>query len=152
MKQENFFKWLCAALLLLNATTLILVFVLPGKHASHHKRPDKLIKELGFDEKQEVAFIKLRQEHRRQMKLLDENEARWHKKMFENINDSARKNEYADSLGSNFAARELVTLYHFRQVRKLCTKEQIDKFDALVERMSQRVLHGPPKGSPPPGN
>jgi Spy/CpxP family protein refolding chaperone len=58
--------------------------------------------------------------------------------------DTVKVNELADSIVSIQKQIELVTFYHFQKVRAICTAEQQQKFDEVIDEAIRMLGPKPP--------
>ena len=146
-------KSLIAIIIFLLITNIaVLVFFLfvnvPGKKT--HSREDGistfLKKDIQFDEKQMEAYKTLKDKHIQSLKPVFE-EMRSAKDSFYNllyqtsISDSAITDK-AGTIGDKQTYLDVKMLQHFKNVRALCTPDQLPKFDSLFKNVIQRFTHG----------
>lgn len=149
-----------AVLLLLLANVASIAIFWLGKDRQHGapERPDKfLIRELGFDARQQDQFMQLVAAHRQRAEQLREQVKDAKDDFFSlleqpNVADST-KTGAATKASELTRQLDLVTFEHFQQVRTLCKASQQKKFDAIIHDVL-RNMGGPgpgPGGPPPPG-
>jgi Spy/CpxP family protein refolding chaperone len=151
MEKQNSNKVLISIIaILLISNIAILTFFLMKKEGGHMgKRPDRkamiadfLKKEIGFSGAQLQQYDTLSDRHRENMK-----------KMFENLHSSKDKQfkqltagDFSDSIINNVADQsaasqktmELQMFNHLKNIRMLCTPEQLPKFDSLFIKILNR--------------
>ncbi len=147
---------LVVLLILLNAASLSYIWY---SHAGGAGGPRDgrapgglVIKELQFDQKQQEAFEKLRDEHHESMKAIGERNRQLHDELFHSLTAGRDTAAYADSLIRQIAMlrieNEQITYRHLAQVRQLCTVQQQQRFDAMIaEAMAKKERD---QGPPPP--
>ncbi len=146
-------KTLIAIIVFLLATNIaILVFFLfvdkPGKkmHSREVGIATFLKKDINFDDKQMTAYQLLKDSHIKNIKPVFDS-IRYSKDIFYNllyqpgISDSVVKNK-AVIIGNIQANLEVNMLAHLKNVRNLCTPDQLPKFDSLIKNVVQRFTHG----------
>lgn len=154
METTRFLKIVIIILLLINTGTLLFIWT----QGSHHAPPpppresvfDFLTRELQLDKQQQEQYEQLRDEHHQAVENLQENSRKLHRQYFELLNvsavDSMKVNSMADSMASVQKQIELVTFYHFRQVRSICRPEQQKKFDEVIDEALRMMAPPPPPG------
>lgn len=138
-------------LVVLNLGLLAFLWFRPG-HPHHGGGPGKfIVEELKFDEKQQAAFEKLKEQHRTHM---DANISRFmhlNDELFALLGkdgvDSAAVKIISDSIAWLHGDMARITYDHFLQVRALCTPEQLKKFKEIIPEVGKRMR---PPGPPPP--
>jgi periplasmic protein CpxP/Spy len=140
------------ALLLVNVTTLAMLWMKPGK--GHHAPPpaERLFQDLGFDQVQKDAFIILRDKHRQSAQELEKANHQLRQQYSTLIQGQSvdQVDSLARLVGENVAQLEMLHFYHFQEIRKLCRADQLERFDHMLEKMSKGVPGPPPPGGPPP--
>jgi protein CpxP len=113
------------------------------EHFSGHdsKASMFLIKELGLNDEQQKQLEVLRKEHFQKIETMEGTIVKYEKGMMNAIManpvDSNLANKYSDSVGMMKAAIQKELFRHFSSIKKICTPEQSNKFDRLVEEMSK---------------
>jgi len=119
-----------------------------------HKSPPKqpgiataLKNEVGFNDSQIAGYKKLKEEQWKKFRpKLDEvrkaKDSLYKLLSNENVNDSVI-NKTADLIGEKQRAVDLQAFNHFREVRALCTPDQLQKYDSLIQQMMRKM------GKPP---
>lgn len=141
-------------LLLLNFGTLgFLFFKGPNEHRPPHgQRPEPkeiIIEKLHFDAAQQKDYAKLIQWHRGEIEKLDEEiretKGRLYSKLRETSTDIKTKDSLVYALSMYQYAIEQTHFKHFEDIKKLCTKAQMEDFNELTEELS-RIFAPKPKG------
>ncbi|HCT52096.1 MAG TPA: hypothetical protein DF712_06505 [Balneola sp.] len=152
-----------SVLVLLN---LILIGLVVGPELGKRDRDRKdgdrrrayVEKELGFTKEQKQAYDSLNSSHRTETKALQQKIDEKRREMFRLTQLDDVSIETIDSLttdiGTLVSNMELRTYEHISNIRALCTPEQLQKLDSLVQRMikSKRDREGERKTSPSSGN
>ncbi|KAA3661769.1 MAG: hypothetical protein DWQ10_03880 [Calditrichaeota bacterium] len=165
-KQKRYLSYAVLALLLMNITILVLLWVgRPGgpKPQRALKNPVEdngrlqqlLKKELGFDETQSKRYLTLRQEHREQTRRLEDEIRKLRSGMFDEVLKDNPQPMLSDSLlklvQEKEAMREQLTFQHFLDLKNLCGPEQQNKLKLLMrEALRQNPPPGMEAGGPPP--
>ncbi|KAF0240864.1 MAG: hypothetical protein FD183_903, partial [Chitinophagaceae bacterium] len=100
-----------------------------------------LVRELKMNETQKAQLIKLRQQHRASIQSLRKNQEMLKDAFFGLVKQEQAKdaeiNSALEKVATADKAIDLITLNHFKAIRKICTAEQQTKFDKIV----QEALH-----------
>ena len=114
--------------------------------------------QLGLTEAQALSFRNLRQKHFRKVAPEMEAITRLKKQLLDESlrakPDSKKIAMLAESIGTNQAAIERELALHFNALAKVCTPEQRNALQKVLERLSARRLFGRNErweNSPPPG-
>jgi hypothetical protein len=154
MKKERFYKLVILLLLLINAATLTWLWLQNGKKGARENAVDYLTQQLNLDAGQRRRIDILREEHHEGNMAIRKQNRQLHDDFFDALktNDSTRVESLADSIAVLHKKQELLTWYHFKQIREICNGEQKKKFDELI-RETMRIMAPPPPGhlGPPPG-
>ncbi len=114
-----------------------------------------LIKELGFDSAQKLAYQQLREQHQKDLRAIREQLKDGKEAYFGLLADSSVSEATIKASALKAAGMEqeidIETFHHFQKVRALCTPEQKKKFDTIIKDVVK--LMGPPmqQGPPPHG-
>ncbi|HSZ24500.1 MAG TPA: periplasmic heavy metal sensor [Cytophagaceae bacterium] len=138
------------SMVVLNIGTLGFIYY----KSQHHKRFVKsewrnefnkgefLSKRLNFTEEQEVAFRKLRKEHKKEKDAVKAKIDSLRKQEFELLKndpyDATTANVLASEIGANQKEIELLMSKHFLAVKALCTKEQLSDFNELIDHIKAK--------------
>lgn len=154
--QQNKSKVLISiiGILLLANIALVSFFLLKKDDRKHDKRMDRktvignfLKKEIGFNDVQMQQYDSMSTWHSKYMKTMFETSRNTKDKQFKeltaaNFSDSVM-NSIADQSAATQKALELQMFNHLKQVRALCTAEQLPKFDSLFVKVLKK--RGPDK-------
>jgi len=140
--------------ILLVANIVMLVYFLwlkpppraPRFDRSRDRLAESLKKDVGFNDSQLAQYKLLKDAQWDKMKARYEDLRKAKDNFFhlissENNSDSAL-NAAGDSIALRQKALDIQAFYHFRELRKLCTPDQLPKYDTLVQRLFHR-LTGP---------
>jgi len=116
-------------------------------HFTEHesKAANYLAKDLGLSDEQQTQLEALRKEHFRKVEVMEMAVARNEKNMLglltANTIDTAHANIYIDSIGIMKAAIQRELFAHFNSIKKMCSPDQNNKFNTLIEQMSKEFPH-----------
>lgn len=109
------------------------------RHGDNDRRSAFLSKRLGFTADQTQQYEELRKEHRAEKKELQKQVDEMRKQVFQLSRSDQESSVVADSLtneiGVLVAEMELDTYQYFTDIRAICTPEQLQKLDSLVQNM-----------------
>ena len=140
--------------LLITNIAMLVFFVVLSKPAERRQRNHEsngiyksLQNEVGFSEKQLKQYQALKDQ---QMKTVRPkfNEVRQSKKDFYELISSAQVsdsalNADADSIAQKQKNLDMQMFQYFKNVRKICTDEQTEKFDSLMKKVIGRMVGRP---------
>lgn len=135
--KTKFLYFIIAALLLMNAGTLTVMFLGKRLHANGPNQVSEwLAKELNFNERQQQQYRLLQDEHRNNMEPIQHHDRELHDRYFQllpgGVTDSLLVKQLADSIAFNRIKTELTTFYDFKKIRSICNAEQQKKFDEII--------------------
>lgn len=153
-------RWLTIITLLLltaNIVTLALLWAHKKPHAEQFNPPpppppggqvfEFITHELQLDSAQQRAYKELRDEHQSQVRPLQDSIARAKDSFFdllkqEHVSDSLVQ-LFSNKIGTMEQQRDIYTFRHFQKLRAICNKDQMIKFDSII----QQALHqmAPPR-------
>ncbi len=122
------------------------------------KRSEYLAKKLGFSAEQKQTYDSLNTSHKTETKEIQQRIDEKRREMFRLTRVEGVSIETVDSLtteiGMLVSNMEFRTYEHISNIRALCTPEQLQELDSLVQRMikSRRDREGERKTPPPPEN
>jgi protein CpxP len=161
--KNKLLTWLVFLLLVANAATIATFWLNRAKHPPPPKGTpsDFLVKELGFDNKQQELFFKLVKEHQEaagqiRKKIKESKDAFFDLLKQPGLADSVKK-KAAEAVSRNTEQLDLLTLDHFQKVRALCNSRQQEKFDSIIHEVTsmmarpQPIGPGRPQGPAPGG-
>mgnify|MGYP001591902450 FL=1 len=135
MNKRKFYPLLIGLLVISNLATLFFVMQ-KGKHKSFREGPKKeIIEKLAFDEVQIVAYEKLIDQHKIDIRANDQKIIQLKKKLYRLLLKRYSEQE-TDSLTNEIghAQQEIERTHfnHFKDIKTICTPEQMPNFDLLV--------------------
>ena len=126
------------------------------------KRPKQsehfLVKELRLDETQKEQYRLLTRSHRPAMREVLDEIRELKDALFNGLSDASFGDVSVDSIttliGEKEKQKEILTFLHFKEVQKLCNKNQKEKFSKIINDAIRREgkPQGPPKGRRLDGN
>jgi protein CpxP len=139
---KNAFK--TALIICLVLSNIMLVIFIVGKPADgrpDHDRPKRMvIEKLHFDEQQVADYQVLINEHRRQIRELDQQIIAFKKELYSHLSEENNKT-ISDSLTTEIAKVqqriEQVHFAHFTDIKKLCRGNQQADFEALSQELTK---------------
>lgn len=154
-------KWVGIALLflvLLNLGTLTALWVMRDNRPAPPANAgsgvvDFIVRELGFDSVQKKQLTLLREEHQQKIKQIRRKNRDAKHVFFELLKDSSLSeealNKAAVASAEFDAETDKLTFLHFKEIRKICTPEQLQKFDLVIQDVLRMIAPPPPDGNPP---
>lgn len=105
---------------------------------------------LDFNKAQCEAYELLVEDHRARNRQLHDQSRELHNALYALLKKTPYEERDADSLmaciAQNQMAMDRLNMSHFSDIRSICTGEQIEKFNKLVDDLTQLFApHGPPK-------
>ena len=145
---NKWFLFLLGFLFLANIALLLSFFVF-GERSGPYKdsrsgRQDSgyLSKELLLSKEQNDAFSKMKEDHFKTMKPLWAEIRQTKDSLFRQMNnpnlDDSTISAFTDRIAAKNKMADELMFRHFRELRKLCTPEQQQKFDTLIPQMFNR--------------
>ena len=121
-------------------------------HAPIGGPKDFIISKLDLNEEQQKVFEELRQEHFQEMKNLQDNIRVEKDAMYDLLKsdqpDTTASYQHIARIMQNEEKLEHITFNHFRKVRAICTAEQQQHFDVIIDEV-MRMLMRPPRPHAP---
>jgi Spy/CpxP family protein refolding chaperone len=147
--KNKWFLFLLGFLFLANIALLLSFFVFGEKSGSDKGSQNSkqvsgyLSKELQLSKEQDEAFSQMKEEHFKTMKPLWAEIRQTKDSLFRqmsnpNIDDSLIS-AYTDRIAAKNKKSDELMFRHFRELRKLCTPDQQQKFDTLIPQMFNRM-------------
>lgn len=142
-------------LLILNFGTLAFLFLRAPSHPNHPpmgEGPKQLIIErLNFDTEQQKQYSLLVDEHRSKMRGLNKASREMHDELYSQLKntiiDKANVDSIIQKISENQTALDNLNFDHFQKIKTICKTDQLDRYNALVEDLTQLFSphgHGPP--------
>lgn len=153
-------KLLLSVIAILFLANIVLVYFLifgdrhKPERTARQGMAEQLKTEVGFSEEQLNQYLLRRDTHMKEMRKLFE-ELRITKENFFNILSTTMPGDSAfiakaDEIGEKQKRVDLATYQYFTNIRKLCTPEQLPKYDSLYQQVIKRMISG--KRPPPSKN
>jgi Spy/CpxP family protein refolding chaperone len=148
--------WLIVVVALLLANSLVLGMLWfnkkPKPPMAGGSAKEFLIKELNLTTSQQKQFDALREKHQENVKEAMDGMRELKDSFFEKISqpnvDSASLKDVLNLMSAKEQQRDLAAFYHFRELRKLLTGEQQQKFDKIIKDVTRMMNQPGPKGPP----
>jgi periplasmic protein CpxP/Spy len=147
--KNKWFLFLLGFLLLANIALLLSFFVFGERSGGDKNKGSKnatqgyLSKELQLTKQQDAEFNHLKEEHFRNMKPLWSEIRQTKDSLFRQMNNPDLDDSAIAAFTSRIATKnkkaDEMMFRHFRELRKLCTPEQQQKFDTLIPQMLNRM-------------
>lgn len=135
MNRNFFYPLLIGLLIVSNLATLFFVMQ-KGKHKSFGEGPKKvIIEKLAFDEKQIIAYEKLIDQHRIDIHANDQKIIQLKKELYGLLLKRYSKQEtdsLTNEIGRTQQEIERIHFNHFKDIKAICTPEQMPNFDLLI--------------------
>jgi Spy/CpxP family protein refolding chaperone len=146
--KNKWFLFLLGFLFLANIALLLSFFVFGERSGSFKDTRSSqqgsgyLSKELQLSKAQDSAFSKMKEEHFKTMKPLWTEIKQTKDSLFRQMNnpnlDDSAISAFTDRIAAKNKIADELMFRHFRELRKLCTPEQQQKFDTLIPQMFNR--------------
>lgn len=124
----------------------------PGTQRGRGEVTQLLEKEVGFTKQQLDQYKQLKEQHWERLKPafgdLRAARDRFYMLLKEDVVADSVLTAAADSIGAKQVVIDLQTYRHFRDVRSLCTAEQLPRFDSVVQHVMKKMNNfrkSPPK-------
>lgn len=139
-------------LLLLNLATIGFVVISNGGGRNRPKPSEIIIEKLNFDKNQQEEYEQLIYWHRNQIDKLDSQIRETKKELYLQLpkpeDDAKIKDSLIDLLSKYHKQIENTHFKHFKDIKKLCRKNQMESFNDLTKELS-KIFSPQPK---PPKN
>jgi periplasmic protein CpxP/Spy len=155
LTKNKWFLFLLGFLLLANITLLLSFFVFGEKsELKPHNAPPQgagyLYKELSFTEDQKAKHKELKEAHFKNIKPLWEEIRITKDSLYKQLNnpsfDEAALQEMTNRLAEKNKLSDQLMFLYFRELRTICTPDQLAKFDTIVPQMVNKRGGGWNKG------
>jgi protein CpxP len=133
-------SYLIVGLIISNVVLVAFLWIGKPSGPHHPPPPHKVIeRELGFTPKQVDAYKVLIEDHQNQISKLDRQIREEKKVLFESLKSekSAKDSVQIAKIATIQGQIESIHMAHFRDLKKICTKEQLSKFNHLVKRLGR---------------
>ena len=102
--------------------------------------------DIGFDEQQMKSYQKLKKDDfdraRPAFDALRHAKITFYENIYDNTTPDSLVNKSASFIGKKQKAVDLLMLKHFKNVRNLCTGQQLAKFDSLFKNVIAKITSG----------
>jgi hypothetical protein len=143
MKKTTFYQLIIALLLLSNVVCLYLFFT---HHPPKPEGPKRyIIEKLHFNDKQIQAYEKLIMQHRHAIHRSEKKLLQLKSKLYQQL-DAPNEFELIHKIGNIQQEIELIHIAHFKAIKKLCNRDQLNYFNELQQNMAalfNRQQHPP---------
>lgn len=152
MERIKLYKLVIAVLLIVNVVALSFLWFGKPKHGRpmpHERDMAFLSKELGIDgpDKEKLDALEIAH-HTEKRELLEKNKV-LREKLFDllknHAEDTAMVNGYINTILANQKEIELMTYYHFKQVKEMCSPQQQEKLEEIIAEAIRMAGGKPPK-------
>ena len=139
MNRSKFYLLLIGLLIISNLATVFFVMQ-KRNYKPYNDGPKKIIIEkLAFDKEQTVAYEKLIDQHKKDIRTNDQKIIQLKKELYSLLLEGNTKQKI-DSLtieiGRTQQEIERIHLNHFKDIKTICTPEQMPNFDLLVGELA----------------
>jgi protein CpxP len=159
MNTSSKYKMLTRSVILLiivNVAMLSTIWIMDHRQPAPMGYPaDYLGRELQFSNEQQTQLLALADAHHRKadsikLEIKDSRDSLFVLIRMAQVDESIKK-ELSENIGRNLARLDLLTFEHFRQVRAICSPEQQQKFDTILQDVIQMIGSAPPNRKHQPG-
>lgn len=134
-------------LLLTNITLLILLLQSKRHQRKEPQRVsfiDRLKNEVGFTEMQLLVYSPKREtfwdEMRKRLDEVKKNKQEFYSQMYDSTVTDSVLEKRAEVIGDLQKELDLFVIRHFQDVRKICTPEQLPKYDSIMPGIIKRMI------------
>lgn len=161
MRKENFYRGIIILLLLLNIGILAFLWQKGDSNVTHApedraERPEAIIiNELKLDDTQQEQFRLFKHRHRHATDSVQRQIRELQRALFglveQDVMDTVRRDSLLKQIESCEAAKHLITIEHFHDIRSILHPGQKALFNEFMEDMGSRITApGRPHRRPPP--
>lgn len=155
MSKSKIYIVIILLLVVCNGILGFLLFSKPGPPGPpgpppHHSPKEIIAEELHFSQDQIDAYAVLIDEHKNNIKAIDDELREMKNSLFTSIlqdNSELAAEEVADQIANTQKKIELLHVQHLLDIKALCTPDQLDDFDALVKDFGK--IFAPPHKKKP---
>ncbi|MBW1299018.1 hypothetical protein [Aquimarina litoralis] len=146
MNKIRTYKIIIISLLALNM--IMIAFFLITKQQPKHKASandirSEIIKTLNLNDQQTALFMELADEHKQAMQEINEQKATLLYPYFESLADSSisiSKDDIIFQLQQSEKKKIAYTYQHFKEIKKILTKEQMPYFKSFIAKITRRLI------------
>ena len=132
--------------MLLNGVLIFMLIKKPHEYKGQPHEKNFLIKELQFTDNQKDKFLSFDAVHSENMRRLNQQIRKKKDVLFNSFSDGAVN---IDSIGLHIgelvAKKDIEVFRFFKSVRKICSKDQQEKFDKIINKALKLGKKGPPR-------
>lgn len=107
-----------------------------------------IINQLQLTKEQQIVFESLKDEHFNEMirirKEIKASKSALYDLLKEMETDSIKYNQLMSDIIRCEARLEKITFMHFKKLRAICNPSQQQQFDIIIDKVMERMSHGPP--------
>ena len=137
---------LLVILMLLNGILIFMLIKKPHENKRPQQEKNFLIKKLQFTDIQKDKFLSFDAVHSENMRRLNQQIRKKKDVLFNSFSDGAVN---IDSIGLHIgelvAKKDIEVFRFFKSVRKICSKDQQEKFDKIINKALKLGKKGPPR-------
>lgn len=137
---------LLVILMLLNGILIFMLIKKPHENKRLQQEKNFLIKKLQFTDIQKDKFLSFDAVHSENMRRLNQQIRKKKDVLFNSFSDGAVN---IDSIGLHIgelvAKKDIEVFRFFKSVRKICSKDQQEKFDKIINKALKVGKKGPPR-------
>mgnify|MGYP006107745585 FL=1 len=144
---------LLVILILLNGVLIFMLIKKPHENKRHQQEKNFLIEELQFTDIQKDKFLSFDTLHRENMMRLEQQIRKQKDVLFNSFSDGVVNIDSLGALIGELEGKKDIEIFSFfKSVRKICRKDQQEKFDKIISKALKGGKKGPPRGRrmPPP--
>ena len=137
---------LLVILIVLNGVLIFMLIKKPHQKKQHHSEREFLTEQLQFSENQIEKYRNLDEIHRETMVDLDHKLRKQKDILFNSFGDESINVDSLIALNGNLEVKKEAEVFRFfKSVRKICNKEQQEKFDEIINKALKGGKPGPLK-------
>jgi len=151
------YKALIFIIIFLLVTNIVMLILLMNQDSSQQKDHDSnqgrlstmLNDEVGFSETQLQQYQALRSAQQQNVKPLFENIRRSKQNFYDQLSEEAGDsvlNQNASNIGELQKQIDLQMFTYFKNIRNICTPQQLPKYDSAIKQVVTRMINKPSKG------
>ncbi len=136
-----------AVLLLTNITLLVLLLNSKRHHTKEPQRVnfiERLKNEVGFTQVQLLVYSPKREafwdDMRKRLDEIKKNKEEFYSQMYDSTVTDSVLQKRAEVIGDQQKELDLFVIRHFQDVRKICTPEQLPKYDSIMPGIIKRMV------------
>ncbi len=135
---------LLVILILMNGVLIFMLIKKPHENKRHQQEKNFLISQLKFTDHQKDKFLFFDTVHRKNMTRLDKKIRKQKDILFNSFsNEVVNIDSLGLLLGELAGKKDIEVFRFFKSVRKICTKNQQEKFDKIIKKSLKGLKKGP---------